>query len=73
MPATTTAPDLGRLARLIDAEFREMPGMRLTEAQVRRLWHLSHDECGAVLEYLVHRGQLLRDASGRYTGRPCNY
>jgi hypothetical protein len=64
------APDIGRLACLIDAEFREMPGMRLTEAQVRRLWHLTQDECGAVLEHLVNCGQLLRDSSGRYSGRP---
>ena len=34
---TTSAPDIGSMARVIRAEFREMPGMRLTEAQVRRL------------------------------------
>ena len=66
---STATTDIGQLARVIDAEFREMPGMRLTEAQVRRLWHLSDDECGAVLDHLVKRGQLLRDPSGRYRGR----
>lgn len=67
---TTSAPDIGSMARVIRAEFREMPGMRLTEAQVRRLWHLSEQECDAVLEHLVSCGQLLRDASGRYSRRP---
>ena len=70
---TTSLPDLGNIARVIHAEFREMPGMRLTEAQVRRLWHLSEHECGAVLEHLVNCGQLLRDASGRYSRRPLDY
>jgi hypothetical protein len=70
---STRAIDIGQLARVIDAEFREMPGMRLTEAQVRRLWHLSHDECGAVLEHLVNCGQLLRDPSGRYRGLALEY
>jgi hypothetical protein len=59
-----------RLARVVDSEFREMPGMRLTEAQVRRLWNLSPDECGAVLEFLLDLGQLECDPSGRYRGRP---
>jgi hypothetical protein len=67
---STRVIDIGQLARVIDAEFREMPGMRLTEAQVRRLWHLAHDECGAVLEYLVNCGQLLRDPGGRYGSWP---
>lgn len=61
-------PHISTLAALIHAEFREMPGMRLTEAQVRRLWHLTDDECGAVLQRLLNQGRLLRDASGRYIG-----
>ena len=58
---------LERTEALVDAEFREMPGMRLTEAQVRRLWNLSPAECGTVLKELVDAGRLFRDASGRYT------
>ena len=54
------------LAWLIDAEYKEMPGMRLTFAQARRLWNLSTDDCGCVLEYLVSRGRLTRDAGGRF-------
>jgi hypothetical protein len=58
---------LDRIEELVDAEFREMPGMRLTEAQVRRLWHLSPGECRTVLKDLADTGRLFRDASGRYT------
>jgi hypothetical protein len=54
------------LASLIDAEYREMPGMRLTFAQVRRLWNLSNDECGRVLDYLVNEGCLTRDHNDRF-------
>ena len=37
----------------IRAEFREMPGQRLTPAQATRLWGLEHDTCRAVIELLV--------------------
>lgn len=66
-------PQVGKIATLIHAEFREMPGMRLTEAQVRRLWNLTETECGAVLAHLIDRGCLVRDHSGRYTGRLLEY
>jgi hypothetical protein len=59
-------PTIEDLAWLIDAEFREMPGMRLTTAQVRRLWNLSADECARVLNYLVKSGVLTRDEDGRF-------
>ena len=35
------------------AEFREMPGLRLTAAQARRLWTLDAGVCDAVLAELV--------------------
>src|SRR5713226_6721530 len=57
-------------AKLVAAEFRDMPGLRLTEAQMKRLWHLSTDECLAVLEQLVESRFLIRDDSGLY-GLPC--
>lgn len=55
-----------RLEGLIEAEYREMPGMRLTERQIARLWSLSADECRAVLKRLVETGRLRRDATGQY-------
>jgi hypothetical protein len=48
------------LAWLIDAEYKEMPGLRLTFAQARRLWNLSTEECAIVLDYLVDTGRLAR-------------
>lgn len=66
-------PRAGTIAAVIEAEFREMPGMRLTEAQACRLWNLSKEDCDDVLGYLVDRGLLVRDATGRYTGRSLNH
>ena len=54
------------LAWLIDAEYREMPGMRLTFPQICRLWNLSAEEGGRVLDYLVRSGLLTRDRENRY-------
>jgi hypothetical protein len=59
-------PSLEDLAWLIDAEYREMPGMRLTFAQARRLWNLSGDQCARVLDYLVESGVLARDEENRF-------
>jgi hypothetical protein len=60
------APDL---LRTIQGEFAEMPGMRLTEAQFRRLWALDPVQCQGVTAALVRQGVLTRDASGRYCRR----
>jgi hypothetical protein len=37
----------------IRAEFREMPGLRLTPAQATRLWGLERDTCRAIIDRLV--------------------
>jgi hypothetical protein len=57
------------LLRAIEGEFAEMPGMRLTEAQFRRLWTLDPTECQCVTTTLVNQGVLVRDAGGRYCRR----
>lgn len=59
-------PRVADIMRVIDAEFEEMPGMRLTEAQVRRLWNLSMQEAEVVLGHLCHMRRLVRDETGRY-------
>ena len=59
-------PRLDRITRLIDAEFGEMPGMRLTKAQVRRLWNLTESDCTDALQHLCRAGRLQQDPSGRY-------
>ncbi len=63
---TELNPYIGTIANLIDAEFHEMPGMRLTGAQARRLWNLAPGDCEEALGYLCESGQLVRDPSGRY-------
>ena len=50
---------------IILSEFHEMPGMRLTMAQVRRLWHLGERDGERAVEALVARGALARDEQGR--------
>lgn len=68
MTGTLTAPNpcLRRVAKRIYGEFHEMPGMRLTGAQVRRLWSLSPQECEETLDYLCDVNQLAHDPSGCY-------
>ena len=70
---TPLGPRVGDIARLIDAEFNEMPGMRLTPAQVKRLWNLTERECTQVLDYLSEAGFLVRDGLGRYVRRNLGY
>jgi hypothetical protein len=65
----TLVIDNSELLRAIEGEFDEMPGMRLTEAQFRRLWALAPAECQHVTTELVNSGILARDADGRYCRR----
>ncbi len=75
MTVTFCEPNLRvtALARLIDAEFEEMPGMRLTEGQIRRLWSMTGAECQQALEYLCELGILIRDPAGRYMRRQLHH
>jgi DNA-binding IclR family transcriptional regulator len=52
------------LRRRIRAEFREMPGLRLTLAQASRFFHLERSECERLLSDLVRCGELRSDGSG---------
>lgn len=60
---------LEHLEHVIRAEFAEMPGMRLTPAQARRLWSLTDEECQALLGCLVTAGFLSRGIDQRYCRR----
>jgi hypothetical protein len=57
------------MIRIIRAEFIEMPGMRLTRTQFRRLWHLTDGECERLLGYLLGTGFLKVSGQGSF-GRP---
>lgn len=52
--------------RRVRAEYREMPGLLLTEGQAARLFGLESDVCREVLATLVGEGFLVRTLDGRY-------
>jgi hypothetical protein len=62
----TPAGGIEQLACVVASAFREMPGLRLTRAQVCRLWNFSSDEAALVLKRLIDSGVLITDASGQY-------
>jgi hypothetical protein len=57
------------LVERVRAEFIEQPGLRLTEAQAARLWHLDETTCTRVLAALTDNAFLRRGTDGRYIRR----
>jgi len=51
---------------VVRAEYVEMPGLILTERQVRRLWNLDAASCDAVLEALIAARFLRRTPTHSY-------
>ena len=54
------------LLQRIRAEYVEMPGLKLTEAQAQRLWGLDGAMCKAALAALVKAGFLSRTDTGLF-------
>ncbi|MGE0448716.1 MAG: hypothetical protein AB7Q29_03945 [Vicinamibacterales bacterium] len=54
------------IVRRVRGEFLEMPGLRITEAQARRLWSLDSALCAKVLGDLVETGFLLKTRDGAF-------
>jgi len=52
--------------RRVKGEFLEMPGLRLTEAQARRLWGLDSESCAALLSALIDANFLFRTRDGAF-------
>lgn len=52
--------------RLIEAEYREIPGLRLTRAEAQRLWGLNEDVCTSVLESLTAANVLAKTPAQVY-------
>ncbi|MGE5244945.1 MAG: hypothetical protein ACM3SQ_12020 [Betaproteobacteria bacterium] len=50
----------------IRTEYTEMPALRLTAAQARRLWHLDEDSCDELLATLVRERFLWRTPEGTF-------
>ena len=57
--------------RRVQGEFLEMPGLRLTEAQARRLWGLDEASCGALLGALVDARFLFKTRDGAFMRIEC--
>ena len=64
MPETVRATD--EVLRRVQGEFLEMPGLRLTEAQARRLWALDTASCRALLDALVEARFLFKTRDGAF-------
>ncbi len=65
MPTAATTPMCDLLQR-IRGEYLEMPGLRLTAEQARRLWSLDLGTCTSLLEALVDAKFLARTGDGKY-------
>ena len=65
-PRTGLTSPTATLLQLVEGEYREMPGLVLTEAQATRLWGMDAAMCRAVLTALLERGFLRRTAAGTY-------
>ena len=57
---------MATLLRRIQSEYREMPGLKLTEAQARRLWDIDDRTCQLVLTTLLEQRFLKRTLGGTY-------
>jgi hypothetical protein len=54
------------LIRRVRGEFLEMPGLRVTPAQARRLWGLDDASCAALLATLLETEFVFRTRDGAY-------
>jgi hypothetical protein len=70
---TMVVPRIEQVLQRIQGEYLEMPGLRLTPAQARRLWGLDGDICDALLGALVDAKFLHKTRDGafvRFDGSP---
>ena len=63
-PEPTRATE--EVLRRVQSEYLEMPGLRLTEPQARRLWGLDREACAALLSELVDAKFLFRTRDGAF-------
>ena len=53
----------------IQGEYLELPGLRLTQSQVQRLWQIDRAVCNALLMALVDARFLSRTSDGAFVRR----
>jgi hypothetical protein len=61
-----TATKIRDVLQRVQGEYRDMPGLKLTEAQAQRLLGIDCDTCAVVLTTLIERRFLRRMANGLY-------
>jgi hypothetical protein len=64
--ATELIRGIDELRRRVKGEFLEMPGLRLTEPQARRLWGLQEASCAQLITALIDERFLFRTRDGAY-------
>ena len=69
MPDGLALQSTDRALRRIQAEYSEMPGLKLTAAQAQRLWGVDQESCGAWLACLVTSGFLAQTRDGAFVRR----
>jgi hypothetical protein len=69
MPETSCQRSLTSWLHLIQAEYREMPGLNLTKRQMQRLWGLDAHMCEALIDELVAADVLRLTTAGSYIAR----
>ncbi len=65
-PGMTDSALLHDWLRLVRAEYEELPDLRLTQAEVERLWGLDPPTAIAILATLVSAGVLRKTSRGAY-------
>ena len=66
LPLSSQSRVMATLLRRIQSEYQEMPGLKLTEAQARRLWDIDGRTCRLVLTTLLEQRFLKRTSGGTY-------
>lgn len=58
--------DILTLVARIECEYREMPGLQLTESQMQRMWRLDGATCEVVITVLVTQGIVVKTPRNAY-------
>jgi Fic family protein len=67
----SSEPIRSDVVQRIQAEYVDMPGLKLTLPQAARLFGVNTHESQRVLSELTEGGFLRRDQNGAYVRRPC--
>ncbi len=66
MPDAEARTSTRELLQRVRGEYLEMPGLRLTAEQARRLWAMDTGTCRRLLDALVESKFLARSRNGEY-------